>query len=323
MNSAAEKSFLYLSADTLDSLDISTGRVVERLEKLILDSANGSVWAAPKAAISTDDGRYMMATLSAGDDPQLLAVKSVIVNPRNPDRGLPSINGTVMLLNSETGLPVAIVDGNWITAIRTACASAIAAKRLANPDADSIAFVGCGVQAHSHLKVFCDMFPIKSIFAFGRGTRNRDDLCAAARNMGLDATACESAKDAVANAHLVVTSISISFKGEPFINADWLRPGAFAAITDLALPWMPASMSAFDRIVIDDVKQEAAMPTQMVDAALVKGDITGLVENKVSGRNSKDERNAFVFRAVALGDLALAGLAYETALERSVGSQII
>lgn len=321
--SVGEQSFLYLSGDTLDGLGITTEQIVERLEKLILNSASGSVWAAPKAAISTDDGRYMMATLSAGDDPQLLAVKSLIVNPRNPDRGLPSINGTVMLLDSDTGLPVAIVDGNWITAIRTACASAIAAKRLANPNAASIAFIGCGVQAHSHLKVFCDLFPIKSVCAFGRGAKNRDALCQTARDMGLQAVASETAMDAVQNADLIVTSINISFSGEPFVDADWLKPGAFAAITDLALPWMPDSMAAFDRIVIDDVKQEAAMPTPMVDTKLVHGDITGLVENTVPGRARQDERNAFIFRAIALGDLALAGLAYETAIAKSRGSRIL
>ena len=99
------KNFLYLSAETLEALEITTEQIIERLEKLIIDSTNGKVWAAPKAAISTEDGRYMMATLSAADDPQLLAVKSVIVNPRNAARGLDSINGTVMLLDSDTGLP--------------------------------------------------------------------------------------------------------------------------------------------------------------------------------------------------------------------------
>ena len=319
---AEQKSFLYLSAATLDSLGITTEQIITRLEKLISDSTANKVWAAPKAAISTEDGRYMMATLSAADDPQLLAVKSVIVNPRNPARGLASINGTVMLLDSDTGLPVAIIDGNWITAIRTACASAIAAKRLAKSDASSIAFIGCGVQAQSHLNVLSDLFPIAEMHAFGRGEKNRDALCDSARSMGLAATASSSARDAVKNADIVVTSVSISFSGEPFVDANWLKPGAFAAITDLALPWMPESMPVFDNIIIDDLAQEAAMPTPMVETRLIKGDISGLVENKINGRRTPDERNAFVFRAIALGDLALAGLAYEVAKEKSLGSEI-
>ncbi len=327
-----KKSFIYLSRSTLEGLGITTEQAIGRLEKLILDSRDldssdldnnsKSVWSAPKAAISTHDGRYMMATLSASDDPQLLAVKSLIVNPRNPQRGLDSINATITLLDSDTGLPVAVMDGNWVTAVRTACASAIAAKRLANEDARSIAFIGCGVQAHSHLKVFCDLFPIEEIRAFGRGSKNRDALCATAQGMGLNAIASDTPQRAVEDADIIVTSISISSTDDPFIDARWLKPGAFAAVTDLAIPWMDASMTAFDRIVIDDLAQEMAMPKPMVDTQLVQGDITGLVSNTVEGRQHHNERCAFVFRAVVLGDLALASLAYERASDTSSGRAI-
>ena len=314
-----KKDFLYLSREALEELGITTRLVIERFEKLILGSARNTVWSAPKSAISTSDGRYMMATLSAADNPRLLAVKSLVVNPRNPDRGLDSINATVILLDSETGLPVAVMDGNWITAIRTACASAIAAKRLANPNASCIAFIGCGVQANSHLKVFRDLFPIAEIRAFGRGSTNRDALCHAASAMGLKAIASDTAKGAVEDADIIVTSITINSSCDPFLDARWLKPGAFAAVTDLAIPWIPDSMSVFDRIIIDDLAQEAAMPEPMIDPNLVQGDITGLVENRIEGRTSRDQRTAFVFRAVALGDLALASLAYEVANAASRG----
>ncbi len=314
-----KRDFLYLSRETLETLGITTRLVIDRFEKLILDSARNTVWSAPKSTISTSDGRYMMATLSAADNPRLLAVKSLVVNPRNPDRGLDSINATIILLDSETGLPVAVMDGNWITGIRTACASAIAAKRLAIQNAACIAFIGCGVQANSHLKVFRDLFPITEIRAFGRGSTNRDALCHAASAMGLKAIASDSARHAIEDADIIVTSITVNSPCDPFLDARWLKPGAFAAVTDLAIPWMPAGMSAFDRIIIDNLAQEAAMPEPMVDPRLVQGDITGLVENRIEGRSNRDQRTAFVFRSVALGDLALASLAYEMASAASRG----
>ena len=98
-----------------------------------------------------------------------------------------------------------------------------------------------------------------------------------------------------------------------FVDARWLAPGSFAAITDVALPWVAEGMSAFDRIVIDDVAQEATMPQSMVQPDLVSGDITGLVNGDIEGRGTDTERTAFVFRGLALGDLALAGLAYQRA----------
>ena len=104
----------YLSEEALVALGITTFDVIESIEAMIDSCDRGSVWSAPKAVIQPGDGRYMMAALAAADDPALLAVKMVVLNPRNSDRNLPQINGLVTLLNSDTGLPVAILDGNWI-----------------------------------------------------------------------------------------------------------------------------------------------------------------------------------------------------------------
>ncbi len=312
-------SFVYLSGKTLDSLDISAVEVVESIESLIRDSAQSRAWSAPKAAFTAPDGRYMMATLSATDNPPLLAVKAVVLNPRNPERGLSGINATVILLNSDTGLPVAIMDGNWVTAIRTAGLSAVAAKRMANTGSSIAAFIGCGVQAHSHLQMFAELFPLKEIRAFGRGSTNRDKLCESAENIGLSAVASSTAEDAVCDADIIITSVTLSTAIEPFLDARWLKSGAFVSSTDLAIPWIPEAMSAFDQIIIDDLEQESAMPKPMVDPTLVSGDLTRLVTGEVTSRRTDADLTAFVFRAVAMGDLALAALGYEKALANSQG----
>jgi len=203
-----------------------------------------------------------------------------------------------------------VVDGNWVTAQRTAGLSAVAAKHLARPDSASFAFIGCGVQARSHLDAFCDIFPLREVRAFGRGTANRDALCRAAEARGLTAVASETARDAIDSADLVVTSVTLLPRVEPFLDARWLKVGSFATMTDLATPWLPEGMAAFERIVIDDLEQEAKMDKPLVAPALVAGDLFGLVCGDFPGRKSAEERTAFVFRGLALGDLALAGLAY-------------
>ncbi|MDH3602349.1 MAG: hypothetical protein OEU26_22270 [Candidatus Tectomicrobia bacterium] len=137
------ESILYLSHSTLEGLALTTQEVVDSIEHLIHGRSQSKVWNAPKSVILPPDGRYMMATLSAADDPPFLAVKSLLLNPRNRERGLPDIHSMVILLDSDTGLSLAIMDGNWITAIRTAGLSAVAAKRLARPDASTAAFIGC------------------------------------------------------------------------------------------------------------------------------------------------------------------------------------
>jgi ornithine cyclodeaminase/alanine dehydrogenase-like protein (mu-crystallin family) len=316
-------SLLYLSQKTLEGLALSTDEVIESIEHAIRGRSRAQVWNVPKAVIQPPDGRYMTATLSAADDPPFLAVKSAILNPRNRERGLPDINAVVTLLDSVTGLPLAIVDGNWVTAVRTAGLSAVAARRLARPDASTAAFIGCGMQARSHLHAFAALFPLRRIRAFGRGRENRDALCREAEAGGLSAAASESARDAVRDADLVITSVTFSPQLAPFLDARWLQPGCcFATVTDLGASWLPDGMSAFDRIVIDDREQEAQMPKPLVDLALVAGDLTGLVNGDVPGRRSAAEKTAFIFRGLALGDLAVAALAYQRARLSGKGLEI-
>ena len=292
--SATPASLPFVSQPILERLSIRTEEVIDSIEQLIIGQRSGRVWCAPKVVVLPGDDRYIMATLAVADEPRIVATKSLVLNPRNRERGLAAINSLVTLLDGETGLPLAVVDGNWVTTRRTAGLSAVAAKRLARPDSASIAFIGCGVQARSHLDAFCDIFPLREIRAFGRGTANRDALCRAAEARGLTAVASETARDAIDGADLVVTSVTLLPKVEPFLDAPWLTEG----------------MAAFERIVIDDLEQEAKASEPMVAPTLVAGDLLGLVCGDFPGRKSAKERTAFVFRGLALGDLALAGLAY-------------
>jgi ornithine cyclodeaminase/alanine dehydrogenase-like protein (mu-crystallin family) len=302
----------YLSEATLARLGLTTHDVIDCIEAAIIGCEQGTVWSAPKAVIQPGDGRYMMAALAAADDPPYLVVKTVILNPRNSDRQLPQINGLVTMLDSDTGLPVAILDGNWITAVRTAGLSAVAAQRMAREDSSVIAFIGTGVQARSHLTAFADLFPLRQVRVFGRGQANIDSLCELADSLSLQPIRCASGLEAIQPADLVVTSVTFTAGLEPFLDADDLKPGAFAAITDLAAPWHKDGFSVLDRITIDDQAQEAAMPNKLVAPEYVSGDLSGLVLGKFSGRDHADDRNAFIFRGHALGDLALAGLALQT-----------
>ena len=311
------ENLLFLSARRLEALEITTDDVISSIEHVIRGCSHQQAWNAPKAVITPPDGRYMMATLSAANDPPFLAVKSLVLNPRNSERGLSDINSLVTLLDSDTGLPLAVLDGNWITAVRTAGLSAVAAKRLARANSSVVAFIGCGVQARSHLQAFASLFPIQEVRVFGRGDQNKDAFCRLAEEFGYVAVACSDARSAVESADLIVSSVTLSRDIVPFIDAGWLKSGVFASVTDLAIPWIDKSMSAFDRIIIDDKKQEDQMPDSLVESALVAGDLTALVNGDVLGRSSDDQKNAFVFRGLALGDLAVAGLAYRRATNQS------
>ncbi|MGB5560445.1 MAG: ornithine cyclodeaminase family protein [Paracoccaceae bacterium] len=303
----------YLSQDDLIGLGLSTAQIIDSIERTIRGSVNGTVWAAPKTVITPpNDPRYMMAALAAMDGPSLLAVKIVVLNPENTANGLPQINGLVTMLDSVTGLPVAVLDGNWITEVRTAGLSALAAKYMANPNAKTIGFVGCGAQARSHLDAFADIFDLEHMVYFGRGQANQDRLADQAKARGISSTACSSGQEVAESCDLLVTTVTHTGGAAPFLDASGMKAGSFAAVVDLAAPWKRDSFGALDCVVIDDLNQEAALPNKLCDPAFIHGDLTGLVAAQIQGRKEQNDRTAFVFRGHALGDLALSVLAIET-----------
>lgn len=310
---------LILSEAELESLPITTAAAVAAIEDAVRADIEGRLWVAPKASVLTGDGRYMMTTLAVADTPGLTVVKSLTVNARNGDHGLDRIEGNIFAQDSETGLLRAVMGAKWVTRVRTAGLSAVAATRLANPDARVLACIGCGVQARGHLQAFADLFPLAEVRAFGRGQANIDRLCTLARDLGLAAVPCDSARVALEGADLVVSSVTLTEPVDPFLDARWLKPGAFAAITDLARPWIADGMAALGAAFIDDHRQEAALGKPMIDPALVTGDLRDLVAGPPS-RFDPDQRSAFVFRGLAVGDFALTGLAYEKAVEAGLGT---
>ncbi len=301
----------HISKADLNGFDIKTRDIISMIEQAIRGAEAGKVWTAPKAVIDPPDSRYIMATLGAMDEPPIVATKSLVLNEENLDVGLPQINSLVTLLHGVTGVPLATVDGNWITAIRTAGLSAAAAKYMANENATSIGFVGTGLQAQSHLKLFADMFPLARVKVFGRGQRNIDILCELACGLGLDARVAETAQDAVQDVDLVVTSVTHTGVTGAFLDADWLSPGCFLSSVDLGLPWHTESFAKLDRVIIDDLIQEVTLPKKLVNPDDVDGDLSRLITGKLTGRSSDDDRTAFIFRGHALGDLALSVLAYQ------------
>ncbi|MGA9252966.1 MAG: ornithine cyclodeaminase family protein [Roseobacter sp.] len=312
--------FLYLPDATLEAMHISPNDVALAIEDALRAKAQGALHTAPKTPILPGRDRYMMSTMAVGDD-GFTVVKQVSVCPENPARGLAAINGAIMVLDAETGLLRAVVGANWVTAVRTAALSAVAAKRLADPASETIAFVGTGVQAHSHLDAFSALFPLKRMSMLGRGQANIDRLAQKAQAMGLETIACTTPEEALQDADIVVTSVTLDYSIAPFLNANLLKSNAFAAITDLCIPWLPDGMNAFKTVYVDDRAQEADSAKPMLPYDRIAGDLTDLV---IKGPEiaAQDRPSAFAFRGIALGDYAAAVLALRRAEASGAGIQV-
>ncbi|NKB53380.1 MAG: ornithine cyclodeaminase family protein [Rhizobiaceae bacterium] len=312
--------FLYLSEDMIEALQISPLDMADAIEEALLAKADGRLHTTPKSVIIPGRERYMMSTLAVGED-GFIVVKQVSVCPENSKRGLSAINGALMVLDAETGCIRAILGANAITAMRTAALSAVAARRLADPTSENLTLIGAGIQAHSHLEAFSELFPLKRICVLGRGKANIDKLCRKAHNMGLEADTTTDPQEALSDADMVVTSVTLDFSIKPFLDARWLKSNAFAAITDACVPWIPQSMGAFKTVIVDDLIQEAESDKPMFDRELITGDLIDLASNRVA-TDIGEKPATFAFRGMALGDYAAAVLTIQRAEMANIGKKV-
>ena len=274
--------FRILSDADMAGLGIGPVEIADTIEAAINDRLAGRVWTAPKSQVIPGDGRYMMSTLATGDAPGGTVLKTVMVSPRNPARGLASIDGAILVLDSETGAMRAVMQAGWITAVRTAGLTAVVARRLANPASAKVAFLGAGVQAHSHLEAFAALFPLTTVSVWSRGRPNIEKLCDAALAMGLTAEVCDDPQAAMDGADLVVASVTLDYAAKPILDARWLKPGAFASITDAGLSWRADGMGALGTIVVDDIEQERANPKPVIAFDRIDGDLNGLLDGSAN-----------------------------------------
>ena len=307
---------LYLSSADVEACGLGLADVEMAVEGMFTSKAEGRAVMKPKLALHAPEQALFLASPGVMDTPAYAGVKWVGV-AGNEARGLPHIAGLILLSDAESGMPVAVMDARWITGVRTAAITAVAARRFARPDSATIGFVACGLQARAHLAALRPHFPLRLVHAYSRRLSTAEAFAEEVRADGLDAEAVENPKDALTEMDIVVTTTPVVPRTEPFIDAAWLSPGAFASMVDLGLSWISDSLGRLDRVVTDDQAQAGSEGLAYKEP--YDGEVADLVVGRLAGRQSAEERTALVFAGVGLADVAVAGAVYERATEAGVG----
>ena len=324
MSSASEQTLLYLTRAEVEATAISASAVADALQTALAGVRAGRTWNVPKSSVQPGDGRLFQGMLALAGDPPIATVKSVGLSAANASRGLPLISALITVFDSTTGVPLAVMNGAAVTATRTAAMTLLAARYLARSDSATLGLVRAGVQARSHLAALAAEFPLHRVLVMGRNPDNVERLLAEIRAQGLEASAAD-AETLLGHSDMVATSVPFTPGFEPFLDAGRLAPGAFAGMCDQGRTWLPATLDAFDRLLIDDLAQERdeiAHGHGMVDIDKVGGDLAALVGGEFAPRRHEAERLGFVFRGTALADLAAAALVLDAALQRGLGQRL-
>ena len=278
--------------------------------------------AKPKLAFEVGPGHAFQSLCAASAELGMAATKWLGMAPV-PGSASANIDALIALNDFATGQLLAIMDGNSLTAVRTAAMSAAAGSFLARPESRTIGFIGCGVQAHAHLPAMKALLPgLDTVLAFGKGRASSERFADYARASGFSAETFADAEAVVAGSDVVITSVPAGAGFEPFLSPQWLKPGSFVAGVDIARSWHPDGLRALDLLVTDDHEQQAKSPhlsPEVGPLGSFDADLSELAGRRCQGRADAQQRAMFVFRGFAVADLAVAACVYEAALAQGAG----
>jgi ornithine cyclodeaminase len=252
----------------------------------------------------------------------------------NPARGLPAIHALVMLVDTETGLPAAIMDGAYLTALRTGAVSGAAADLLAREDSHTLAVIGAGAQGVTQIAAICAVRPIERVIAVDISEASLERLKAGIRQDWPDlidrVEVSTDAAEAVRQADIVCTATTSQ---KPVFADSDLKPGTHVSGVGAYTPQMqeiPAETVVRATVVVDAIDaalEEGGDLIIPLNQGLVTRDhfsreLGMLVNGEVTGRTYGDEITFFKSVGNAVQDVVVAKLAVERARERGVGLEI-
>ena len=260
-----------------------------------------------------------------------LGMKVVTFFQENPNKELQAILATIHLYSPETGKLAAVMDGTYITAIRTACASAMATKALANPEAPILGILGAGVQARAHIRTLCKVREIKTIKVHSPSGKNARRLKEELEpEIKIKIEPVETAEEAIREADLLVTATTAK---EPILNSGWLKPGLHINAVGSHRPDQREIDAATMKRAKVFVDSREAIMAECGDVllAIKEGAITEnhasveigkVLAGKETGRTSPNEITLYKSVGIAIQDVAAAQLVYQKAVAKKAGTNV-
>ncbi len=259
-----------------------------------------------------------------------VGIKTVMINRDNPAKGLPFIHAMVMLFDSTTGAPVALMDGEVITAMRTGAVSGLATALLARKDAQVATIIGTGAQGRTQLEAVCSVRDIKKAYVLDL-QRDRAEAYAAtmSKKLDLEIIVADSQEEALSQADVICTSTSSQvpvFK-DSFVKKGTHINGVGAYRTDMAE--IPPETIQRAKVIVDQREgclAEAGDLTQPINQGLITpehlyGELGELVCEKIPGRENDQEITLFKTVGIAVQDLVTADLAITLATKAGIGQK--
>jgi alanine dehydrogenase len=312
-------------ADVRASLSMS--ELIDAMQAALSAYSGGKVNQPVRTVIQAPGGVFASMPAFVAEPPAMGA-KLVTVFHENESKGLPSHLATILLLDPTTGATLAILDGRFITEVRTAAVSAVAARFLAREESHTLAIIGSGVQARSHLEALSLVRNFDEIRCWSPTASKRDRFVS--ESPGYPLRAMETAEAAIRGADVIALATSSS---TPVIQDAWVQPGACVISVGACLPSqreIDPALVARARLIVDSrasaLKESGDILQGIREGrfteAHIAAELGAVVADPKLGRTCETEVIIFKSLGLAVEDVVAAGLAFRRACQSGKGLKI-
>jgi ornithine cyclodeaminase/alanine dehydrogenase-like protein (mu-crystallin family) len=296
---------------------------IELMDETLVALAGGELYQPLRSVVRPPDADGFMGLMPAhqGGAAPAFGLKVVCIFPGNPARGLDAHQGAVVLFDGETGEVRAIVNASAVTAIRTAAVSAVATRALARDNVRTLAILGAGVQAKSHLEAMRALREWERIVVWSRTREHAEEL-------GVEVA--DTAEDALRDADVVCTTTTAR---EPIVRRSWLKQGAHVNAVGSSI----ATTRELDTATVADAalfvdRRESTLNEAgdylfpagegAIGPEHIRAELGEVLAGSAEGRRSADELTVFKSLGLAVEDLACAQFLLQRARELGRGSEV-
>jgi alanine dehydrogenase len=323
-----KKTLLLKKGDIKDLVNMDD--ILGVVEEAFKEYALGRVQMPPKSYLffRRGDFRIMPSYLEGLG---VAGVKCVNSHPSNPrEYSLPTVMAIIELVDPEDGFPLTLMDGTWVTDMRTGAAGGISAKYLARPDSKKVGIIGAGRQAYTQLMAIKSVLDIEEVSVYCRTPSTREEFAKkASKKYGTDVIPATTVREAVKDKDIIVTATPST---KPLIRLEWTPPGVHICAIGADAPGkqeLDPKILIKGRVFVDSWEQAShsgEINVPLREGILSKDDIAGtlgqVIIGEVLGRIRDDDITVFDSTGLSVQDMATASLIYERALKEKIGVKV-
>lgn len=324
------QTLLYLSEADEKAVDISMSDIIDVLEQVHTARKLGKVQQPPKPGLRPVGSKgFLDGYLAYVGDTEYLGLKWLSGYFDNPGKGLPFINGLILLNDVETGMPISVMGCGYITGLRTAGVNGMALRRLVTRRNVTVSVIGCGLQGRTNLMAALSCgWDVDKILCWNirRPGAEKYQAEMSARYPEYTIEVAETMEDAVSQADVLLIGAPLEPDGSTrIIPKGLLKPGVTIAAVNGDASFLEETLSEIDRVFVDDNDSYPARKASpmLSDKLPEKSDeIAELVMGLCPGRQNDTERILITAEGMAINDISCAHLMYRQALKQNIGVRL-